>query len=558
MNTIINPVLRGFNPDPSILRVGEDYYIATSTFEWYPGVQIHHSRDLVHWRVAARPLDRPSQLDLIGNPDSGGVWAPALSYADGVFYLIYTDVKSRTGAFKDTPNYLATASSVEGPWSDPVHLNSSGFDPSLFHDEDGRKWLLNMIWDFRKGRNPFGGIVIQEYSAPKNRLVGPAVRIFAGTELGYTEGPHLYKRGGYYYLLTAEGGTKYEHAATLARSKFLFGPYEVHPDNPILTSLGRPELPLQKAGHASLAETPAGEWYMAHLCARPAAGRFCTLGRETALQRCRWDEDGWLRLERGDAGQGREREEGEEAGGSGASGPAVPRELVRAPDLPAYPFDPDPQRDDFDEPRLGVQWNTLRIPPSTDWLSLDERPGYLRLKGMESLSSKHRQSLIARRQQAFRCEAETEVEFEPAHFQQMAGLILYYDTEDYVYLRITHLEGAGRVLGIIRTKRGEYDELLEAEIPLPDTGPIRLKAAVERVSVRFFYTDPESDWKPVGQPVDILHLSDECAVPLRFTGTFIGLCAQDLDGTRKAADFDYFEYRELQGETDESSRSAMR
>ena len=156
--TIHNPVLRGFHPDPSFLRVEDDYYIATSTFEWFPGVRIHHSKDLVNWRLLAHALTRKSQLDLVGNPDSGGVWAPDLSYSDGLFYLVFTDVKSRVGAFKDTHNYLVTSRRIEGPWSAPVHLNSSGFDPSLFHDDDGRKWLLNQIWEQPFWRNHPPGV----------------------------------------------------------------------------------------------------------------------------------------------------------------------------------------------------------------------------------------------------------------------------------------------------------------------------------------------------------------------------------------------------------------
>ena len=160
---IRNPILRGFNPDPSIVRVGDDYYIATSTFEWFPGVQIHHSRDLVHWRLLTRPLTRASQLDMRGDPDSCGVWAPCLTHADGLFYLIYTDVKryGRTtvggasgASLRDFHNYLVTSPRIDGDWSDPVYLNSSGFDPSLFHDDDGRKYLVNMLWDHRPGHEP--------------------------------------------------------------------------------------------------------------------------------------------------------------------------------------------------------------------------------------------------------------------------------------------------------------------------------------------------------------------------------------------------------------------
>ncbi|MEP3665437.1 MAG: glycoside hydrolase family 43 protein, partial [Roseibium sp.] len=227
---IQNPVLSGFNPDPSICRAGDDYYIATSTFEWYPGVQIHHSRDLVHWRLVTRPLSRESQLDMRGNPDSCGIWAPCLTHADGQFWLVYTDVKRNAGSFKDAHNYIVTAPDIAGPWSDPVYANSSGFDPSLFHDDDGRKWFVNMIWDHRKEPTPFAGILLQEFDPQAGKLVGPIKNIFKGTDRGLVEGPHLYKRDGWYYLLTAEGGTGYRHAVTLARSKRLTGPYEVHPD----------------------------------------------------------------------------------------------------------------------------------------------------------------------------------------------------------------------------------------------------------------------------------------------------------------------------------------
>ena len=217
--TIVNPILRGFNPDPSIVRVGDDYYVATSTFEWFPGVQIHHSRDLVHWRLLTRPLNRVDLLDMRGLPNSGGIWAPCLTWHDGLFYLAFTVVHELNSVTKDTPNYLTTSPDITGPWSDPVYVNSSGFDPSLFHAQDGRKWWLNMIWDHRPGRNLFYGIVLQEYSLEQQQLVGASKLVFAGTGLGGTEGPHLYYRNGYFYLMTAEGGTSYDHAVSLTRSR---------------------------------------------------------------------------------------------------------------------------------------------------------------------------------------------------------------------------------------------------------------------------------------------------------------------------------------------------
>ena len=303
--TIRNPILPGFNPDPSIVRVGDDYYIATSTFEWFPGVQIHHSRDLVHWRLLTRPLNRASQLNMLGDPDSCGVWAPCLSYADGLFWLIYTDVKryGRTtvggasgASLRDFHNYLVTSPRIDGDWSDPIYLNSSGFDPSLFHDEDGRKYLVNMLWDHRPGNNRFAGIVLQEYSAKERKLVGERINIFKGTPLGFTEAPHLYKRNGWYYLLTAEGGTGWGHAVTMARSRKITGPYELHPDTYILSARHRPDVELQRAGHADLVETQNGETYMVYLCGRPLRNRGrCTLGRETAIQKMIWGKDDWLR-----------------------------------------------------------------------------------------------------------------------------------------------------------------------------------------------------------------------------------------------------------------------
>lgn len=533
MATIQNPILPGFNPDPAILRVGDDYYIATSTFEWFPGVAIHHSKDLVNWHLLTYPLTRKSQLNMEGNVNSGGIWAPCLSYSNGTFYLIYTDVKSREGAFKDTPNYLVTAQDIEGPWSEPIYLNSSGFDPSLFHDEDGKKWLVNMIWDHRKGKNSFAGIALQEYSPEEEKLVGPIKNIFRGTELALTEAPHLYKRNGYYYLMTAEGGTGYEHAVTVCRSTQIDGPYEVDPENPILTSVHDPELEIQKAGHASLVETQTGEWYLAHLCGRPLEGRFCTLGRETAIQRAYWNEEGWLRVE---------------------GGPS-PSAQIQGPDLALHPFEPVPEKDEFDQPVLPLHWNTLRIPPDESWVTLSERPGFLRLKGMESMMSTHRQSLVARRQQSFHFEAETSVEFEPENFQQMAGLILYYDTEDYVYLRISHDEEVGKGLNLVLSRGGDFDEVLDQDIPLEASKVYRLKVVVDRENAQFFYAIEDGDWQTIGDAIDVRHLSDEGSGfagftkkgsnNIRFTGTYVGMCVQDLSGQKKPADFDYFIYREI-------------
>lgn len=529
MNKIINPVLRGFNPDPSVLRVGDDYYIATSTFEWFPGVQIHHSRDLVHWRLAARPLNRISQLDLGGDLNSGGVWAPCLSYDQGLFYLVYTDVKSKGTIFKDTHNFLVTATDILGEWSEPIYLNSSGFDPSLFHDDDGRKWLVNMVCDYRKGKNRFGGIVLQEYSPREKRLVGPITNIFQGTRLGKTEGPHLYKWFGKYYLLTAEGGTGLRHAVTMARAERITGPYEVDPENPILTAAGDPTLPLQRAGHGDVVETQSGEWYLVHLCGRPLPTRArCVLGRETAIQKMIWTEDGWLRL---------------------TSGGNKPRMEVEAPALPAHPWPVESGRDDFDAPALNIHFQTLRVPLGEDSLSLRERPGFLRLKGRESPASKFHQSLVARRQQAFCYTASTCVEFEPETFQQLTGLICLYDTQNFYYLRISRDETLGKCLGIITAQNNVFDQPLAEEIAIEGWTRCYLRVTVDYDRLQFYYGPDGSEWNPIGPVLDASTLSDEHCMEGQFTGAFVGLACHDLSGRRQAADFDYFEYveREFEG-----------
>jgi xylan 1,4-beta-xylosidase len=521
---IHNPILRGFNPDASAIRVGDDYYAATSTFEWFPGVLIHHSKDLVNWRPLVRPLDRVSQLDLRGVPSSGGIWAPSLSYEKGTFYLCFTNVVGRKGVYKDLHNYLVTAPSIHGPWSDPVHLNSSGFDHFLFHDTDGRKYLFNMQWDFRKNKNRFAGIILQEYSPSEDKLIGPIKVVTRGTSLGVTEGPMVYKKDGYYYLLVAEGGTGIGHAATLMRSQSVDGPYEVDPNYPVLTTAGCLDHPLQKAGHGSLVETQNGEWYMLHIssCFLPDGSKLSPLGRETSIQKVVWTEDGWLRLE---------------------SGERLPLLQVPAPALPQHPFPVEPEWDHFEEKQLGIHWNTLRVPAEESWLTLRERSGFLRLYGRESLYSWQRQSLVGRRIQSFECEVETCVEFEPESFTQMAGLVLYYDESDHFYLRISHDEEYGKHLAVVINDQGKYDES-EDVVRIDGWEKCYLKASIRYETAQFSYSADGADWRPIGRELYMGILADEYAGKLSFTGAFAGICVQDLRGTRLHADFDYFDYRE--------------
>ena len=535
---IRNPILRGFNPDPSIVRVGDDFYIATSTFEWFPGVQIHHSRDLVHWRLLTRPLNRAGQLNMLGEADSCGIWAPCLTHADGLFWLIYTDVKrygratvgGASGAsLRDFHNYLVTSERIDGEWSDPVHLNSSGFDPSLFHDDDGRKYLVNMLWDHRPGNNRFAGIVLQEYSTKERRLVGERKNIFKGTPIGFTEASHLYKRNGWYYLLTAEGGTGWGHAVTMARSRKIDGPYELHPDTHILSSRHRPDVELQRAGHADLVDTQNGETYMVYLCGRPLRNRGrCTLGRETAIQKMVWAEDDWLRT---------------------LDAQGIPTLETPAPALPAHAFPPAPAREDFNGPQLPLDFQWLRTPWPEEIFSLTARPGFLRLLGRDTIGSLFRQSLVARRQQSHNVSAVTVVEFEPEHFQQMAGLVCYYNSAKFHYLYLSHDDANGKHLRVMScVPDAPQTDAFTAPIAIPSGKPVHLRAEIDFERLRFGYRveGVDLDWRWLPEQFDASILSDEATAPGQpnFTGAFVGVACQDMAGTALPADFDFFEYTE--------------
>jgi xylan 1,4-beta-xylosidase len=539
---IQNPILPGCNPDPSILRVGDDYYIANSTFEWFPGIQIHHSKDLKHWRLLTCALTRPSQLDLTKTAPSNGIWAPCLTYneKENLFYLCYTLIQSLTAGMFDLDNYLVTSTSIEGLWSDPIYLNSSGFDPSFFHDDDGRQWVLSLVWDFREGYEHPGYICVQEYSGRQKRLVGERHDIYHSKELGCVEGPHLYRRGSYYYLMTAEGGTGYGHACILSRSKDVLGPYEYGPYNPIFTStdqkhngiehldyrkpfLFNPNSVLQKSGHGSLVETQTGEFYIAHLCSRPVLPELrCTLGRETGIQKVEWTADGWLRL---------------------AGGGQLAQLQTLEPKLPEFAFPGVPARDEFDGPKLALQWSSLRVPFDESWASLAERPGFLRLHGSESLFSLNKVSLIARRVQSFHFQAQTCVEFEPKNFQQMAGLVCLYDNVNHYYLRVYYSDSLkSKCIGLISADNGKRAEHLSDRVPIVGGGRVYLRVVVREKAMIFYYSLNGAGWTAIGPIFDGSKLSDEYCANGNMTGSFVGITAQDFDSRQSFADFDYFEY----------------
>ena len=550
---IHNPILKGFHPDPSIVRVGKDYYIATSTFEWWPGIRLHHSTDLVHWELIEYPLNRTSQLDLRGVGASQGVWAPCLTYDKGVFYLLYTVVTAFYCNMYDTNNYLVTATDIHGPWSDPIVLNNFGFDPSLFHDDDGRKYMVSMVTDHRVPKKYVGRLVLQEYDPVQKKMTGPVKDIYRADKI-FLEGPHIFKRNGWYYLFSADTGTGELHGQTIQRSRDIWGPYEMYQadfmerttDNEaysILTSRHHEDILLQKSGHCDLVETPEGEWYAVHLCGRAsdrrnpadavrfARARRYMLGRETAIQKMKWTDDDWLVMADGST---EPKEYVEEPAGNHR----VEKQVMES----AQESTGRNMRDDFTAPVLNPDYQSLRIPMTKHYLSLTERPGYLRMYGRSGLSSKFSQTLIAKRLKEYDMEISTKLEFEPEVFKQMAGLILMYDTDNYLYLHVSRDEDCGKCIALLKAENKKYEYLTDY-LPVFSDLPIYLKADMRNGYITFSYRLEGSDWQTIAENIDGSFMSDEACTEGWFTGAMAGICCQDLTGFGKYADFDWFEMK---------------
>ncbi|MBN1891094.1 MAG: glycoside hydrolase family 43 protein [Thermoflexales bacterium] len=515
MKTFHNPIIPGFYPDPSICRVGEDFYLATSTFEYFPGVPIFHSLDLVHWRQIGHVLDRPSQLDLDGVKPSGGIYAPTIRYHEGVFYMITTNVPKG--------NFIVTATDPAGPWSDPHWLaDAPGIDPSLFFDDDGRAWYTGN--DVPPGGERYAGhreIWLREVDLQTMQFASPRYSLWEGAMQGATwaEAPHLYKIDGLYYLLIAEGGTGHHHAVTIARSEAVTGPYQGNPANPILTHrhLGL-DYPIVNTGHADLVQTSRGEWWMVALASRPYGGYYRNLGRETFLMPVRW-EKGWPVVSPGIG-----RIEFEHA----------------APDLPQHPWPSRPACDHFESSSLDLRWNVLRTPREAFW-SLTERPGYLRLRlRPQQISAWENPSFVGRRQQHIDFVARTAFEFEPASEQEVAGIVLLQNS-DFQFRCVYTLRDGVRVLRLIQ-RRGDQEEILaEAQVAAPR---LYLKVEAAGQEYAFFFATTLGDWTLLAENVDGRILSTDLAGG--FVGAYVGMYASSQGSpSSNVADFDWFEYSAL-------------
>jgi xylan 1,4-beta-xylosidase len=501
-----NPVLPGMYPDPTVCRVGSDFYLACSSFEYFPGVPIFHSRDLVSWRQLGHVLTRPGQLDLTGVPSSGGIYAPTLRYHDGRFYLVTTLV--------GRGNFVVTADDPRGPWSDPHWLDEEGFDPSL-NFLDGRVFYTR-VGPGSDADHPFvyqaelglsgGGLEI-----PRRPRV-----VWKGTGGVWPEGPHLYRRGRWFYLVTAEGGTSYDHSVVVARSTRPGGPFEASPHGPLLTHRDRPRHPIQATGHADLVELEDGSTWAVLLAIRPAGRRHSHLGRETFLAPVEWGDDGWPRM------------------------PPLELELEGPPLRRAAQSSPA-GRDEFPGRRLSSTWVFVRNPSDEAW-SLQERPGCLRLRGCEaSLRDVGPLALVCRRQQHFEVGVRTLLDFVPEHPNEQAGLCVRV-TEAFHAAALVGRGRRGRELTLVHVSGGRTRTLGRAKL---DDGPVLLAVEASASAYRFLGGTGESLQELGRIPTrsfsaeTILHRTGRH----HFTGAMIGLLATG-NGSRASvpADFHWFDY----------------
>jgi len=499
-----NPIIPGFYPDPSVCRVGEDFYLVNSSFEYFPGVPIWHSRDLVNWRQIGHVLARRSQLELDGMKCSDGIYAPTIRFHDGTFYMITTWVSA--GVYK---NFYVMATNPAGPWSDPIWYDQSGIDPSLLFDDDGKVYFQsNRGMTFKMER----AIYQSEIDIKTGKRLTEPKMLWRGSGGCYVEGPHVYKRDGWYYLLTAEGGTSYGHMVAIARSKNVWGPYESCPHNPILSNRHAYEQ-IHGTGHADLVQAADGSWWMVHLAFRKTVGDIHTLGRETCLEPVEW-RDGWPVVNR-----------------TGTSA-----ELMDVPTLSLQPWPQRPTRDDFDKTELGLEWIHLRNPVAENY-SLTERKGFLRLRGSEkNLFDVASPTFVARRQQHFDFTATASLEFEPKSENEEAGLTLLMTNEHHYDFFVTQ-RGHQRVLVV------KYNlELIQqtaVEIPLAP-GAAQLRITGTKEFYHFSFSQNGAAFREIAK-VNTRYLGTE--VTSGYNGVVIGLYATGIGKTGAAtADFDWFEY----------------
>lgn len=501
-----NPIIPGFYPDPSICRVGDDYYTVHSSFEYFPGVPIFHSKDLVHWRQIGHCLTRKSQLNLDKVRASGGIYAPTIRYHEGTFYMITTGVDCGG-------NFYVTAKNPAGPWSEPVWLDREGIDPSLFFDDDGT------VYYSRQEGGRHGYTAQRTLNLEKGKLEGPLKKIWDGTGGIWPEGPHLYKINGKYYLMISEGGTSYGHMVTVARSDSPWGPFESNPNNPILTHRQLQDNPIRAVGHADLVETHDG-WWLVCLAIRPQGGHFHHIGRETFLAPVAFNEAGWPVVNE-----------------NGRIELTMP-----APKLPQHIWPKPPARDNFDGDKLAMQWNFLRNPYEGDF-SLTARPGYLRLNGSAvTLNDQDSPAFVGRRQTEFNCTASTLLEFDPKSENEEAGLAARGFDRFHYDIGVTLRQGRRQVF-FRKVLKGEIIEPVQYVDVQP--GPVILSVKASPLSYEFSCQSSTGAREVLGTALTKGLSVEKIGFDrgMCFTGVYFGMYATgNGQKSTSPADFDWFEY----------------
>ncbi|MFA9390332.1 MAG: glycoside hydrolase family 43 protein [Prolixibacteraceae bacterium] len=499
--TFKNPILTGMNPDPSICRVGDDFYLVTSTFEFFPGLPVYHSKDLVNWKQIGHALDSKTNCPLEGAGSSGGNYAPAFRYNNGTFYVTCTNYggKGSQGAF------YVTATNPAGPWSDPVWVGNWNVDPSILFANDSMYWV---------SPDNNGSFMVGTFDPVQKKFIKPLQLVASGLGGSSPEGPHMYKINDYYYLMSAEGGTGYEHREVIQRSRSPYGPFEPSPYNPVISNRNNPESPFHAIGHADLVQLPDESWFLVCLGMRPKGGKYQHLGRETFLAPVTWTEDGWPI-----------------AGKDG-----VMLEEFSSPNLPQHFWEKEPLRDDFSSSNLGLQWNFLRNPNETDW-SLTENPGHLRLNGSAvSMGNNNSPAFIGRRQKAFKIVASTKIKFIPMAPNEEAGLIVRGNDTNHFDLLITMHEGKR----VVMFQKQFQDKVLDVKyLELPE-GEIILRISATELEYKF-WSQVENEPATLIGTAETKEISNEKIGG--FIGAFIGMYASG-NGTENAnpADFDWFDF----------------
>lgn len=499
-----NPVFRGFNPDPSVCRVGDDFYLVTSSFEYFPGLPIYHSKDLINWEHIGHCLTRDSQLSLQKVNSSGGLFAPSIRYHDGLFYVICTNVSHRG-------NFFCTAKDPTGPWSDPVWVNINSIDPDIFWDEDGKTYFVTQGDE---------GIRVTEVDLNTGKVLAPERLVWGGIGGRFPEAPHIYKKDGYYYLMLGEGGTEYAHSATIGRSKHLYGPYDSCPFNPILTHCNRAgqSNPIQGVGHADLVQAADGSWWIVFLGFRVTHqyAYYHVLGRETFLAPVDWPKGGWPQV----------------------NGNGTVSLDMNVPTLPKHPFKKAPVRADFDTDKLGFEWNYLRNPIRENY-SLTEKKGYLRISASPfTLNECETVSFVGRRQTEHDFTATTLFSFQSSNENEEAGLTLI-QTNTHHYDLLLKKSGKQRVAQL-RIRLGSISYVVGEQPVSSDQVLFRIKGTNHEYA--FSFADPKDQrYVELGKQ-DTRYLSTEVAGG--FTGVMIGMYASSNGKPSKAkAYYDWFDYQ---------------